>query len=118
MARDDYYTIVAKILVFLYKKLKKKDDRAVMDYIVPLSKDFPVDEEYLQYVLEKMSERGLVERIKITKAWGGDVAYMDYSKMRITPEGIDYMLENRTLRKVAEGLKEAAGIASLFNPLG
>ena len=25
MAKDDYYTIVAKILVFLYKKLNKYD---------------------------------------------------------------------------------------------
>lgn len=117
MAKDDYYTIVAKILIFLYKKLKGKEKRDVKEYILPMTKDFPIEEEYMKYVLEKMSEQGFVERVSIIKAWGGTIVNIDYSEMRITPTGIDYMIENATLRKVIEGLKEAAEIASLFNPL-
>ena len=40
MAKDDYYTLVAKILVYLYKKYKQKEIEK--DYISPLTKDFSV----------------------------------------------------------------------------
>lgn len=117
MAADDYYTIVGKILVFLYKKLKGKDTREIRDYIVPMSKDFPITEEYFQYVIEKLQEQGYVEHVYISKTMRYVIYQMDISDMRITPAGIGYMLENTTLRKVIEGLKEAAEIASLFKPL-
>ena len=51
MAKDDYYTIVAKILVFLYKKLQGKEKGSVKEYIIPMTKDFPISEEYFQYVI-------------------------------------------------------------------
>lgn len=114
MAKDDYYVIVAKILVFLYKRLKKKTTTAVETYIVPMTGDFPIDEEYLQYVIEKLLEKGYVERVLITHAWGGDIVGMNISKMRITPEGIDHLRENNIIRKAALALKEAAPIISLF----
>lgn len=115
MGRDDYYTIVAKILVFLYKKLKGKDKHDVKDYVLPMTKDFPISEDYMLYVLEKMTEQGFVENVFITKGMGGVVVNIDYEDMRITPAGIDYMLENTTIRKVIGGLKEAAEISSLFS---
>ncbi len=43
MAKDDYYTIVAKILVYLYKKYKQKDIE--QNYILPMTKNFPIYEE-------------------------------------------------------------------------
>lgn len=115
MAKDDYYVIVAKVLVFLYKRLKKRDTRAVEEYVQPLTEDFPIDGDYFQYVIEKLLERGYVERVSIVRAWGGDIVRMDVSKMRITPDGIDYLRENNTVRKAAEALKEAASIISLFS---
>lgn len=114
MAKDDYHVIVAKILIFLYKRLKKKDTRTVEEYISPMTDDFPIDEEYMQYVIEKLSERGYVERVHITRAMGGVIVRMDCSSMRITPEGIDYLRENSTIRKVALALKEVVPIAGLF----
>lgn len=117
MAKDDYYIIVAKILVFLYKKLKGKEKRDIKEYIIPMTNDFPINEDYLNYVIEKMLEQGFVEKVTVIRAWGGDIVGFDYSEMRITPLGIDYMLDNSRLRKVIEGLKEAAEISSLFKPL-
>lgn len=114
MAKDEYYVIVCKILVFLYKKLKGKEQRLNVEYIAPLTKDFPIDEEYLWYVIEKMNEKGLVEKVTIIKAWGGDVVRIDYDKMRITPEGIDYLKDNSTMQKVVQTLHEAIPIMSLF----
>lgn len=114
MAKDEYYVIVCKILVFLYKKLKGQDKRENEEYIVPLSKDFPIDEEYLMYIIEKMVEKKMVEKVNIMKAWGGEVIKIDYSKMRITVEGIDFLRENSVMKKVAETLQEAMPIFSLF----
>ena len=40
MAKDDYHVIVAKILIYLYKKYKRK--YIELNYIAPLTKDFRV----------------------------------------------------------------------------
>lgn len=114
MAKDDYYVLVCKILVFLYKRLKKKDLTEPNDYIAPFTEAFPVDQEYLEYVVEQMVKQGFVEKVLIHRAWGGDVVMMDYSRMRITPAGIDYLRENNTMRKIVETLKEAIPIMGLF----
>ena len=115
MARDDYYTLVCKILVFLYKKLKGKDKTDQVEYIAPLTNDFPVEKDYLWYVVEHMEAQGLVENVVIRRAWGGDIVLMDWSKMRITPAGIDYLRENSTMKKIANLLPEARAIWELFS---
>lgn len=114
MAKDEYYVIVCKILVFLYKKLKGKEQRTNIEYIAPLTKDFPIDEEYLRYVIEKMNEKGFVEKVTVVKAWGEETIRVDYDKMRITPEGIDYLKDNGTMQKLVHTLQEAIPIMSLF----
>ena len=117
MAKDDYYVLVAKILIFLYKKLKGKAETTIGEYIVPMTKDFPIDEDYLQYVIVKLFERGYVEDVLITRARGGEVIRVDVSRMQITPEGIDYLRENSTVRKIAEALPAALPIISLFQSI-
>ena len=61
-----------------------------------------------------MVNQGFVERVLITRAWGGDIVLMDISKMRITPAGIDYLRENSVIRKIVEYLPEARTIWELF----
>ena len=41
MAKDEYYVIVAKILVYLYAKLKGKNKTPAVEYIHAMSNDFP-----------------------------------------------------------------------------
>lgn len=117
MAKDDYYTIVAKILIFLYKSVQGKEKREVTEYIAAGTEDFPINEDFLKYVIEKMQEQGFVERVYISKTMGGAIYEVDISRMRITPAGIDYMIENSTLRKVMGTLKEAGGVMGLLSPL-
>lgn len=114
MGKDDYYTLVCKILVFLYKKLKGQEKTETLEYIAPYTKDFPVEKDYLWYVVEQMVNQGFVDKVNIVRAWGGDIVMMDYSRMRITPAGIDYLRENSTMRKIVETLKEAIPIMELF----
>lgn len=111
MAKDDYYTLVAKILVYLYKKYKQKDVEE--DYISPLTKDFPVKEEQLMETVSMMIEQGLVKG-KCVKAWSGDNVMIDYQSLKITPDGIDYLQDNSKIRKICETLIEAKPIWELF----
>lgn len=115
MAKDDYYTLVAQILVFLYKKLKGKATEKTEDFISPMTKDFPVSSEYLLYVLDEMKKHDLIQGITIVHTWGGTpVRASGYEDLRITPEGIDYLRENSTIRKVLDMVPGAAAIAELF----
>lgn len=114
MAKDDYYTIVCKILIFLYKRLKGIEKREPIEYILCDTKDFPIDDDYMKYVIEHMEAQGLIDKVIIVRVWGGDIARIDWSNMRITPAGIDYLQNNSTMVKVANTLKEALPIISLF----
>lgn len=112
MTKDDYYVIAAKILVYLYKKIKNKE-RMDSDYLSPMTKDFPIDEKYFFYVVEMLDRQGFIE-VNMRKAWGGDIVSIDKESMRILPTGIDYLKDNSSMRKVCETLKEARSIFSLF----
>lgn len=115
MANDDYYTLVAQILVFLYKKLKKKTAESTEVFIAPMTKNFPVDEEYLLFVIDEMKKHGMIQGVTIIHTWGGEpIQVTGLENMRITPEGIDYLRENATMKKVIEHIPGAAAIAQLF----
>lgn len=111
MAKDDYYVIVAKILVYLYKKYKCLNIDGT--YICPMSKDFPISQEQLWETISMMESQGFITG-NITRSWGGDIILVDYSSLKIMPAGIDYLIENTTIRKVCNTLKEAKEIVSLF----
>lgn len=114
MAKDDYDTLVCKILVYLYKKLKGKAREKQEDYIAPLTDDFPVSEEYMNYILFHMKDEGLIEDIGIIKAWGGTVIVTDLTEVKISPKGITYLRDNSVMRKIAGTLPAASSIMSLF----
>ena len=111
MGNTDYYTIVAKILIHLYKKYKcmKVDE----EYISPLTKNFPIPEEQLMETIYMMKEQGFLTG-NIMKAWGEDVVMVDYQSLKITPAGIDYLQDNSKVRKICKTLKEAKAIWELF----
>ena len=112
VAKDDYYVIAAKILIYLYRKIKNKE-KMDNDYLSPMTKDFPIDETYFYYVIEMLTRQGYIEAT-IRKAWGGDIVSIDKDNIRILPAGIDYLKDNSSMRKVCETLKEARAIFSLF----
>lgn len=111
MGKTDYYTIVAKILVHLYKKYKHT--RIDEDYITPTTKDFPIPKEQLDETIAMMMEQNFITG-NIVKAWGGDIVILDYQSLKITPEGIDYLQDNSKIKKICETLKEAKSIWELF----
>lgn len=114
MAKDEYYVLVCKILVYLYKRLKGKTKIKPEEYLLPLTKDFPIHEEYFLYVLEKMQEQGYIEKVVFIKVWGEDIIMADSSRIRITPRGIDYLRNDSVMNKLIHTIPEAADIISLF----
>ena len=56
MAKDDMQVLFCKTLIYLYKVLKCKQERDEY-YIQPLTKDFPISEDYLQTVLIELQEK-------------------------------------------------------------
>ena len=111
MAKDDYYVVVSKILVYLYKKYKQKDVEE--NYIAPMTKAFPIKEEQLNDTISMLIDQGFVKGVCV-KAWGGDIVMIDYDSLKITPAGIDYLQDNSKIRKICETLEEAKTIWKFF----
>ena len=111
MAKDDYHVIAAKILVYLYKKYKQKE--VDPNYILPLTKDFPIQEQQLIETISMLIDMELIKG-KCVKAWGGDIVMINYESLKITPIGIEYLQENSKIKKVCETLIEAKMIWELF----
>ena len=55
MAKDDRPVLFCKVLIYLYKVLKSKQERDQY-YIQPFTKDFPISEDYLQTVLIELQD--------------------------------------------------------------
>lgn len=114
MAKDDYDVLVFKILTYLYACLKGK---AFYDPDVVEKTVFQgVNEPYRAYILRHMAGSGLIEGYRYTHAWGNVyVSLTDLSECQITPEGITFLKENSTMKKVLSALQESGDmIISLF----
>lgn len=109
MARDDYSRIVCIILTYLYARLRKRTEEAPEVYLQPMTKDFPIEEEYFNFILEEMQKNGWIKGLQFTRAWGGDLVRINgYSRIQITGDGIQYLCDNSTMRKTLEWLRDHA----------
>ena len=118
MAKDDYFNLVFRALVFLYKKLKGKTNESTVDVLRPTGKDFGISESYFDYVIEHMNSEGLIEYIDEIILLNGDSLHKVTEETRITPKGIEYLENNSNMQKIARALTGAADriidIASIF----
>lgn len=112
MAKDDYDVIVYKILLYYYAIMKRKIVYSEESFQALLSKaDIP--DEYLADVLRMMQSEGLIEGAVIVKAWGHDyIISSDKMDISITADGIRYLKENATMKRIAGTLKEIPGLVS------
>lgn len=112
MAKDDYFVLAAKILAYLYMKLKGKEKRDI-SYLSPKTKDFPIEEDYFEYVLLQLEKQGYIENLYVLKYWGGQTVKVT-DDLQITPAGIEYLQENGTMKKVLSTVKDFAEFAGNF----
>lgn len=109
MAKDDYDRLVCIILTYLYAMLKGKTEERPEIYLQPLTKEFPVTEEYFNFIIESLVNEGYITGVRIVKAWGGDIINISgMSGIRITPDGIHYLCNNSKMKKVLEWLRDNA----------
>ena len=106
MAKDDYYTIVFKILVYLYAVFKCKEIFEQERYDKAIGRK-NIEEEYLIRIYKMMSDEGYIEKLAFAKAWGSDlIPLFDESDMRITQKGIDHIETNDKMKTVGRYLAE------------
>jgi hypothetical protein len=115
MGNDDYDVIVCKVLIYFYRKLKGKiSEDDLKYYLNPMTRQLPIQEDYLNAVLMDLIDQGFIADAKVTRAWGDDVIDINIDNARITMKGVDFLKENSTMHKIAKTLKEAIPIWSLF----
>lgn len=108
MARDDYDKLVCIILTYLYASIKGKTKTDPEIFLQPMTKMFPVDEDYFNLILDNMQKDSLIQDAIIKKAWGGDIIYVDVSAVRITSAGIHYLKDDSHMQKVLIWLRDNA----------
>lgn len=107
MAKDDYYAIAYRILVYLYACMKRKIMFDDVTFDSSVKKNVESD-EYFTEVLRMMQVEGLIEGLVFVKAWGGDVVLAsDIKDAKITVSGIHYLEENSKMKQIGEKLKES-----------
>lgn len=100
MAKDDYHVIVYQILAYLYRCLKEGED-IDEKMLKPGSKLLKIDinERYFNYIICNIVNKGFVDGVMITKAFGGDLIDINLEDAMITPEGIEYLCDNKFIKK-------------------
>lgn len=110
MAKDDFFRIVYVILSELYGHLKD-GTKANLEDIGP--KRFNISDGYLLVIIDWLSTNGYVSGVRIRKTKTGR-AVGDMEDIMITPDGIKYLQENSTMKKVYRVLKEVRDWAPGF----
>ena len=112
MAKDDYYVIVFKILVYLYAVFRGKEAFRQERYDKAIGKK-NINEEYLLRIYKMMSDEGYIEKLSFTRAWGSDlIPLFDESELKITQKGIDHIETNDKMKTAGRYLAEKADTIS------
>lgn len=102
MAKDDYHTIVFKVLVYLYAVYKRKIVFENDSFYHATGYKY-IHEGCFINTLYFMKQDGLIDDISISRAWGNEyILCSDLSYMTITPQGISYLEENKKMRKIKD----------------
>ena len=114
MAKDNMNLLMFKILTYLYECMingqvvKGENFKVENNYF---AKD--LNQNYLDDICKILERKGYTEGFTIAKMWGGEAIVISYDA-KITPEGFEYLQENKTMRKVYNYLKEARGWMPIF----
>lgn len=113
MAKNDYFSIVYKLLAILYDNLKdgvKTDLKAIIND----NRTFPIDQTYWIAVFEDLVEKGYIKGVTVVPVVGDGRRIQETREgIRITIDGVEY-LENNSAMKKAMGVW---GLAKDFLPM-
>lgn len=107
MAKDDYDVIAYRILVYLYACFKHQiiyDEDAFREAV----RKNVANDQHFYGILFLMQEENLIRGLLFKKAWGGDrLLLSDLREAEITADGIHYLKDNSTMKKIGDMMKEA-----------
>lgn len=109
MARDDYFVIVYKILVYLYKCLKNGETADIVNILT--AETYGVPESYFEYIIIELLDSGYIKGVSTINVLGKSTPCIKFTKdIMIKPKGIEYLQENSMVAKAKNFLKEVKEI--------
>ncbi len=112
MAKDDYFVIVYHICKYLYEQLKQGKTIDV-EAIQPINKHFAINQKYWEYIISNLYSENYITGITVYRA-DDEIHITDLENISITPKGIEYLQENRMLKKVANTLRTIKEITPMI----
>lgn len=105
MASDDYFKIVYLILSELYNAMKKGRD---VDFKSISKEYFDIPESYLLEIWASILGKGYTKGYSVREV-GKNVYISGVQNAKITMDGVEYLENNSTMKRMYETLKEAKG---------
>jgi len=103
MANDDYFKIVYFILTELYDAMKKGRD---VDFKLISKEYFNIPESYLLEIWASILDKGYAKGYSVREV-GRNIYISGLNNAKITMDGVEYLENNSTMKKVYETIKEA-----------
>ncbi len=114
MAKDDMNLIMFKILAYLYECMVN-GVTANSDNFKTENNFFEKDlnQQYLNDICMMLENKGYTKGFKFVNTWNGEIIALSYTA-KVTPEGFEYLKENKAMKRVYNYLKEVKGWIPFF----
>lgn len=115
MAKDDFFVVAYKILLYYYACLKRARvfDKDEFDRMIGAE---DINEDYLLDIFIMLYENDYLGGVNPKRVFGGELAHINPpDRYKITLKGIEYLQENSIMNKTKDTLmKTASPIVSLI----
>ncbi|MBS4462489.1 hypothetical protein JXA27_08055 [Aerococcaceae bacterium zg-B36] len=103
MSKSDYWVVVFKLLNYHFQMMKQ--GKMTNEDDVSASK-LGINQPYLLDVYRNLFEDGYLTGARVVIDYSDMPYFEDYSSVRITTKGIEYLQENTKMKQVYNFLKE------------
>ncbi len=113
MPKNDYHVIACYILSYLYMCLKEAKVPEE-EYLGLLHYAEPIPESYKEYIYVNLEKEGYMTGLLYGNVQAdqraGRPLHCSYKDAQITPKGIEYLMNDPTMDKVWQNVKDVGGI--------
>lgn len=119
MAKNDYFSIVYKLLSILYENLKNGENTD-LEKVFNNTEAFPINKEYWIAIFEDLIEKGYIKNVAVLRISGDGKKIVPLKDgIRISADGVEYLENNSVMKKAAAvwgTVKEFLPLASVLLP--
>ena len=110
MAKNDYFVVIYRILIYLYGCMKA-GVKPSLEYLHYDTDQFPVNEAYWNTILTDLVEQGYIRNVPLVPVIGNTHKLARLTEdVMITPAGIEFLNDNSTIEKAKQFLKDIKAI--------